>query len=155
MTLSFQVLGDPGRDNALLVKVDTGQAVSRLLLDCGEGCLSGLPFAEVREIDHLFFSHLHMDHVAGFDAFFRCTFDRTDRANHVWGRPARPRSCSTASGASSGTSWAAGKPPGRSTTFTPAGSRPTASSWPRRSLRPTTVKKGPGTAPSWKGRATR
>jgi ribonuclease Z len=87
MTLSFQVLGDPGRDNALLVKVDTGQAVSRLLLDCGEGCLSGLPFAEVREIDHLFFSHLHMDHVAGFDAFFRCTFNRTDRPNHVWGPP--------------------------------------------------------------------
>ena len=32
MTLSFQVLGDAGRDNALLVKVDSGQAVSRLLI---------------------------------------------------------------------------------------------------------------------------
>jgi ribonuclease Z len=45
MTLSFQVLGDAGRDNALLVKVDSGQAVSRLLFDCGDGCLSRLPFA--------------------------------------------------------------------------------------------------------------
>jgi ribonuclease Z len=87
MALSFQVLGDVGRDNALLVTVDSGQAVSRLLFDCGEGCLSKLPFAEVQAIDHLLFSHLHMDHVAGFDSFFRCVYGRTDRPNHVWGPP--------------------------------------------------------------------
>jgi ribonuclease Z len=87
MTLSLQVLGDAGRDNALLVTIDTGQAVSRLLFDCGEGCLSGLPFGEVQSIDHLLFSHLHMDHVAGFDAFFRCVYGRTDRPNHLWGPP--------------------------------------------------------------------
>ena len=87
MMLSFQLFGEAGRDNALLVKIDSGQAVSRLLFDCGESCLAVLPFAEVREIDHLLFSHLHMDHVAGFDAFFRSTFDRTDRPNHVWGPP--------------------------------------------------------------------
>jgi len=87
MSVTFQVLGDAGRDNALLVTVETGQAVSRLLFDCGEGCLNPLPFAEVRQIDHLCFSHLHMDHVAGFDSFFRCTYDRTDKPNHIWGPP--------------------------------------------------------------------
>jgi ribonuclease Z len=87
MTLSFRVLGDAGRDNALLVSVDNGQAVSRLLFDCGQGCLDTVPFADVRAIDHLCFSHPHMDHVAGFDAFFRCTYDRSDRPNHVWGPP--------------------------------------------------------------------
>jgi ribonuclease Z len=87
MTLSFRVLGDAGRDNALLVTVDSGQAVSRLLFDCGDHCLWDLPFGEVQLIDHLLFSHLHMDHVAGFDGFFRCTFNRTDRPSHVWGPP--------------------------------------------------------------------
>jgi ribonuclease Z len=87
MTLSLQVLGDAGRDNALLVAIGSGQAVSRLLFDCGEGCLSRLPFADVQGIDHLCFSHLHMDHVAGFDSFFRCVYGRTDRPNHVWGPP--------------------------------------------------------------------
>lgn len=33
------------------------------------------------------FSHLHMDHVAGFDGFFRCVYGRTDRPNHLWGPP--------------------------------------------------------------------
>jgi ribonuclease Z len=87
MSLNFQILGAAGRDNALLVRVDSGQALSRLLFDCGDGCLWDLPFGEVQQVDHLFFSHLHMDHVGGFDTFFRCTFDRTDRANHVWGPP--------------------------------------------------------------------
>jgi ribonuclease Z len=87
MGLSVQVLGDAGRDNAVLVLVDSGQAVRRLLFDCGDGCLGQLPFGEVQTIDHLFFSHLHMDHVGGFDTFFRCTFNRTARENHVWGPP--------------------------------------------------------------------
>ena len=87
MSLSFQVLGGAGRDNALLVRVDSGQAVSRLLFDCGDGCLWDLPFGEVQMIDHLLFSHLHMDHVGGFDTFFRCTFNRTAKPNHVWGPP--------------------------------------------------------------------
>jgi ribonuclease Z len=87
MSLSSQVLGSAGRDNALLVRVDSGQAVSRLLFDCGDGCLWQLPFGEVQLIDHLCFSHLHMDHVGGFDTFFRCTFNRTARENHVWGPP--------------------------------------------------------------------
>jgi ribonuclease Z len=88
MSLSFRVLGGAGQDNALLVVVDSGQAVSRLLFDCGQACLDTVAFTEARQIDHLFFSHLHIDHVAGFDAFFRCVYDRTDRPNHLWG-PAR------------------------------------------------------------------
>lgn len=87
MRLSIQVLGNAGRDNALLVTVDTGQAVNKLLFDCGDGCLWQLPFGAVQEIDHLFFSHLHMDHVSGFDTFFRCTFNRTTKENHIWGPP--------------------------------------------------------------------
>src|SRR5207248_527409 len=82
---SLQVLGEPGRDNALWVRIDAGQSLSRLLFDCGEGCLSGLPLAEVQQVDHLLFSHLHMDHVAGFDSFFRLTHDRTAKPNHLWG----------------------------------------------------------------------
>ncbi|MCE9544267.1 MAG: MBL fold metallo-hydrolase [Planctomycetia bacterium] len=87
MSISFQVLGSPGNDNALLVRIDNGQGVETLLFDCGEGCLAELSFAEILAIDHLFFSHLHMDHVAGFDAFFRATFNRTNRPNRIWGPP--------------------------------------------------------------------
>lgn len=87
MSLSIQVLGTPGRDNALLVRIDSGQAVTRLLFDCGDGCLGELSFGEVQTIDHVLFSHLHMDHVGGFDTFFRCTHNRTAKPNHVWGPP--------------------------------------------------------------------
>jgi ribonuclease Z len=84
MPLSFQVLGQPGRDNALFVKVDTGQSQTRLLFDCGDGCPHQLGPSELREVDHLCFSHLHMDHVAGFDLFFRVNFDRTAKGNRIW-----------------------------------------------------------------------
>ena len=87
MPLSFRVLGAAGRDNGLLVTVDTGQTISRLLFDCGEGCVDELPFADVSAIDHLFFSHLHMDHVSGFDTLFRCVYNRAAKPNHIWGPP--------------------------------------------------------------------
>jgi len=87
MSLSFQVLGEAGRDNALSVRIDSGQAVEQLLFDCGDGCLSHLSFADIRAIDQLFFSHFHMDHVGGFDTFFRCNFNRDSRANQIWGPP--------------------------------------------------------------------
>lgn len=87
MSLEYHILGAAGRDNALLVYVHGGDALGRVLFDCGDGCLSGLPFAEISRIDALFFSHLHMDHIGGFDAFFRCTYDRTLRPNRVWGPP--------------------------------------------------------------------
>lgn len=87
MPLSFRVLGQPGRDNALFVKLDTGQSQTRFLFDCGDGCPHQLGPSELREIDHLCFSHLHMDHVAGFDLFLRVNFDRTTKENHIWVPP--------------------------------------------------------------------
>jgi ribonuclease Z len=87
MPLSFEVLGQPGRDNALFVKIDTGQAVTRLLFDCGDGCPHALQFPDLLAVDHLFFSHLHMDHVAGFDQFFRANFNRETKPNVVYGPP--------------------------------------------------------------------
>jgi ribonuclease Z len=87
MSITFHILGSAGRDNALFVQIDSGQAVERLLFDCGDGCLSELPFADVQLVDHLFFSHLHMDHVGGFDSFFRCTFNRNTKPNQIWGPP--------------------------------------------------------------------
>jgi ribonuclease Z len=87
MSINFRILGKAGRDNALFVQVDSGQAVERLLFDCGDGCVSELPFADIQAIDHLFFSHLHMDHVGGFDSFFRCTFNRDTKPNRIWGPP--------------------------------------------------------------------
>lgn len=85
MGIQHQVLGEPGRDNALLARVWAGQATYRLLFDCGEGCLSPLSAAEVHAIDALFFSHLHIDHVAGFDAFLRLNFARPDAPVLVFG----------------------------------------------------------------------
>lgn len=87
MSISFRILGGAGRDNALWVQVDSGQAVERLLFDCGEGCLAELPFGDVKETDHLFFSHFHMDHVSGFDSFFRANFNRETKVSRVWGPP--------------------------------------------------------------------
>jgi ribonuclease Z len=85
MSIAFEILGSPGRDNALLVRVDSGQSVSRLLFDCGDGCLNTVPFAEIQALDHVFLSHLHMDHIGGFDYLFRCLFNRESKPNHIWG----------------------------------------------------------------------
>jgi ribonuclease Z len=87
VSIDFQILGAAGHDNAALVRVDSGQAVTRLLFDCGEGCVRELALAEVQAVDHLLFSHLHMDHVAGFDSFFRATYNRTSKPNIIWGPP--------------------------------------------------------------------
>jgi ribonuclease Z len=87
MPLQFTVLGGPGRDNAVFVRVESGQKVARLLFDCGEGCLAQLAVSEVQALDHVFFSHFHMDHISGFDSLFRLTYDRATRPNLVWGPP--------------------------------------------------------------------
>ncbi len=87
MSIAFQILGQAGGDNAVLLHIDSGQSIERLLFDCGEGCISELPLSEIQAIDHLFFSHLHMDHVAGFDSFFRCVFNRETKPNRIWGPP--------------------------------------------------------------------
>ncbi len=91
MSITFRILGRAGGDNALLVQIDSGQAVERLLFDCGDGCLTELSFADIQAIDHLFFSHLHMDHVGGFDSYFRCSFNRDTKPNRIWGPPETAR----------------------------------------------------------------
>jgi ribonuclease Z len=85
MSISHTVLGDPGADNALHVVVDSGQAHCKLLFDCGEGCAAKLKISTLQAIEHLCFSHFHMDHVAGFDTFFRHNYNRPDAPVHIWG----------------------------------------------------------------------
>jgi ribonuclease Z len=85
MAIHYQVLGQPGRDNALFVEINTGQSIHKFVFDCGEACLRDLPVAQIQAIDGLFFSHFHIDHVAGFDSFLRSNYDRADRPVCVWG----------------------------------------------------------------------
>jgi ribonuclease Z len=87
MTIDFQILGAAGHDNALFVRIDSGQHLHRLLFDCGDNCLSALGIGEIQAIDHLLFSHLHMDHVGGFDSFFRLNYNRIVKPNMIWGPP--------------------------------------------------------------------
>jgi len=87
MSIEYHVLGLPGRDNALFVRLHTGQATHRFLFDSGQGCVDTLGRAEIQAIDHLFFSHFHIDHISGFDAFFRTTYHRTSQPNVIWGPP--------------------------------------------------------------------
>ncbi len=47
MSIRFRILGAAGKDNALLVQVDSGQAVETLLFDCGEGCLFEMGLADI------------------------------------------------------------------------------------------------------------
>ena len=79
MAIHYQILGQPGRDNALFFEINTGQSIHKFVFDCGEACLRDLPVAQIQAIDGLFFSHFHIDHVAGFDSFLRSNYDRADR----------------------------------------------------------------------------
>jgi ribonuclease Z len=83
--LQVQILGVPPNDNALLVLADGGQSRTRMLFDCGANTLDHVPHDEVQQIAHLFLTHLHMNHIGGFDAFFRVNFQRTSLENHIWG----------------------------------------------------------------------
>lgn len=85
MSIHWKILGQPGADNALFLTVDSGQAVEHLLFDCGEGCLESLRPSLIQSISHLAFSHFHMDHVSGFDTFFRHNYNRPDVPVNVWG----------------------------------------------------------------------
>lgn len=87
MGIKYQVLGQPETDNALWVELDSGQGITRFLFDCGENCLATVPFGTLLEVDALFFSHQHMDHISGFDSFFRCLYSRSNRPNVIWGPP--------------------------------------------------------------------
>lgn len=87
MSIEIKYLGGPVSDAAALVDVDWGQGQARLLLDCGDGRLRSLSKSEIQSIDHVLFSHFHMDHIAGFDAFFRKNYSRENKENHLWGPP--------------------------------------------------------------------
>lgn len=87
MAIEWQVLGQAGADNALFLTIDSGQSRESLLFDCGEGCLRELRTSAIQSVSHLFFSHFHMDHVAGFDSFFRHNYNRPDGPVQVWGPP--------------------------------------------------------------------
>lgn len=92
--LKVDVLGRPAEDNALWATLDGGQSQTRLLLDCGAGTLDAVPFGHLQAVDAVLFSHLHMDHVGGFDSLFRALFDRPAAAtagNQVWGPPGTAR----------------------------------------------------------------
>jgi ribonuclease Z len=91
MSITFRILGTARTDNSLLVQIDSGQSIEKVLFDCGDHCLADVSFAEIQSIDHLFFSHLHMDHIGGFDSFFRCTFNRSNKRNQIWGPPETAR----------------------------------------------------------------
>ena len=79
MAIRAKVLGDPGRDNAVYVEVDTGQSITRLLFDCGYGCIDTLSVSDIQAIDAVCFSHFHMDHISGFDSLFRHNYNRDEK----------------------------------------------------------------------------
>ncbi len=87
MAITYRVLGGPGQDNAVFARLTGRREHFRLLFDCGEGCPQQLDLRDVLGMDALCFSHLHMDHVAGFDAFFRVTFARPTKPVEVYGPP--------------------------------------------------------------------
>ncbi len=87
MAIAYRVLGGPGEDNAVFARISGRRDHYRLLFDCGEGCPRQLDLRDVLGMDALCFSHLHMDHVAGFDAFFRATFARPTKPMEVFGPP--------------------------------------------------------------------
>jgi len=85
MSLSIDILGRPGADNAALLTVDGGQSLARILFDCGEEVLRSVRPGVVQSVEHLCLSHFHMDHVSGFDGFFRRNYNRPDAPVNVWG----------------------------------------------------------------------
>jgi ribonuclease Z len=85
--ITTRILGGPKEDNAALLEINNGQRIDTLLFDCGYPCPSYLRFGTIQSIDAVFFSHFHMDHISGFDAYFRCNFGRTTKPNVIWGPP--------------------------------------------------------------------
>jgi len=85
MSIQYQVLGKAGRDNSLFLRVDSGNSLHRIIIDCGENTISKLSQSEIKSTDILLLSHLHLDHIAGFDYLFRRTFDRTNEPLKIFG----------------------------------------------------------------------
>ncbi len=85
MSIDYRVLGDPFHDNALYTEINTGQTIHRIMFDCGEHCLDPLRPADIMDVDHLCFSHFHLDHIAGFDTFIRMNYNRESKPVRIWG----------------------------------------------------------------------
>lgn len=85
MSLHIDILGQPGADNAVLLTADSGQTRHRILFDCGERTLDRVAAADAQSVEHLCLSHFHMDHVSGFDGFFRRNYNRPGAPVNVWG----------------------------------------------------------------------
>jgi len=84
MSIEFKILGKPGRDNSVFLWINSGKNYYRILLDCGENLLHKIEQSDLKNIDAILFSHLHIDHIAGFDYLFRRIFDR-ENSNQVFG----------------------------------------------------------------------
>ncbi len=85
MSIKYKLLGKPGKDNALMVWINSGTKMYRILFDCGENTVSELKYSDVSAIDYLFFSHFHLDHAAGFDYFLRRNYDRRNKPVSIYG----------------------------------------------------------------------
>ena len=85
MSIELQFLGRPGEDNATLITIDGGNAIDRILFDCGERCLDSVTVSSIKDVKHVLFSHFHMDHICGFDCFFRHNYNRPDGPVTLWG----------------------------------------------------------------------
>ena len=85
MSVQFKVLGKPGSDNALFVSVNSGTRIYRILFDCGEDVLKEITPSDIRSLDYIFFSHLHLDHAAGLDHFIRRNYDRESKPVYIYG----------------------------------------------------------------------
>ncbi len=85
MSIKYQILGKPGKDNALMIWLNAGTKMYRLLFDCGENIFVDLKPSDISSIDYIFFSHFHLDHAAGFDYFFRRNYDRVSKPIYIFG----------------------------------------------------------------------
>lgn len=55
MSIISHLLGKTFHDQALYVRVDTGQENVHLLFDCGENVLHDLKNTVIQQLDHIFF----------------------------------------------------------------------------------------------------
>ena len=85
MSIKYQILGKPGKDNALMLWLNAGTKMFRILFDCGENIFADLKPSDISSIDYVFFSHFHLDHAAGFDYFFRRNYDRIKKPIYIFG----------------------------------------------------------------------
>lgn len=87
MPTQFQILGGPRQDNGLYAEIDTGQSISRLLFDCGEGIPTAIPYGDLIQLQHLFLTHCHMDHLVGLSGFLRRVYANERQTPVIWGPP--------------------------------------------------------------------